>query len=1108
MTGRPPSHHSATDGRWNIVPVLVLAILLMVTPLAVLSATPLPGPGFEIIRGQVFDERGIPTGGVLVRLDGTSISTPTDEYGLFSLPGPALDGDQTLVLSKDGYMTAMVEYSLEDGGTLKVSVYLVEEELVPGAVEGMVRSFTGDPIEGVLVMLQLENGSTRTALTDADGHFSIHEVPPSHVPYSLMVEAPGHTTLDVEVVVKPGLTTDKDVTMAPETPMELIRGRVLDGRGFPLSGVAVRIQGSIAEWTTDEGGRFSALLDGRLWTRNVSLTLRGYQNLLVPIGIPEPGLADVELEMSISDEGGPETLWVLVLNAWTDEPVKGATVSLGSTGREWTTDSHGTVMITGADLEGWVELTATKSSHTYATEAFLLEDGGTGVVTLLITRTSNAVIMEGVVLDSFYGLPVVDALVMVDSGGIERLTMTDLDGSFLVHNLPPGVMTVITVIAEGYHDEQVETILQEFEENRLTIGLEPEGPVITTVDGVVSVLEGPLEGARVTLWTMDGFMAVAHTDHIGGFSFQDVPVASGCVYYRVEYEQNYRTQQKAEIPADGSNVDLYILLEPFSKPFTLVQGLVRDPNGFPVDDALVEINADKMTRTVDGHYQFLIQLYDFSTVELSVTGEGYGHNTRSAIVTKYEDNWVNLTIPLGPEHGNVLGTVRADGDKPLEAAEVQLSLGGAYREVTATGPDGSFAFRLVPVSTSTYQLSVVAEGYNGVTVEASAAAGRTTWYNLVVNEDVTSVETIIGAVRSNEDLPVANAVVRIGSSWNMVTDANGTFVLVDEDLEGHWWVAASLLGFENTNEIVEVLSGATVWVDLTLDVMDAEATTVGGMVMRASNGKPLAGATVRLARSASSTWTFETTTDADGSFAFRGVPLAWDAVAVTVSFPEYHEDVARSLLSASEVTHFEFPMKKVVQPEPQEPVMTKNKARQVGAGVSITIGALAILLMTEVGRVALLGFILVPLYTKIKREKVMDHFVRGRIYEFVCQNPGVNYSAIKAQFKLTNGTVTYHLSMLERQEFIRAKQDGIYKRYFSNNGGPAASEVEPMSLQLTIAKAIRERPGMTQKEIAKRLGSSKQLVSYHIRRMKKDGELETHRDGRSVRVFPNYLTPE
>ncbi|MCJ2540016.1 MAG: carboxypeptidase regulatory-like domain-containing protein, partial [Candidatus Thermoplasmatota archaeon] len=533
MNGKLQAHHSATNGRWKLVPVLALAILLMATPLAVLSATPLPGLGTEIIRGQVFDEQGIPNGGVMVRLDGTSVSAPTDDYGRFTLPGSGLDGNQTLVFNKDGYMTAMVDYSLEDGGTLKLSVYMVEEELVPGAVEGIVRSFTGDPIEGVLVMLQLEDGSTRSVITNAAGHFAIHEIPPSHKPYSLMVEAPGHTTMDIEVVVRSGLTTNNDVTMTRETPMELIRGRVLDGRGFPLPDIAVRIEGSISEWTTDLDGRFSALLDGRLWTRNVSLTLNGYKDLWVPIEIPEPGLADVELDMSISDEGGAETIWVLVLNAGTDEPIDGATVALASTGRDWTTDSHGTVMITGADLEGWVELTATKSSHTYTTETFLLEDGGSGVVTLHITRTSNAVILEGVVLDISSGSPVMDALVMVDSGGIKWLTITDLDGSFLVHNLPPGVITVITVVAEGYHDEQVETILQEFEANRLTIGLETEGPVTTSVDGVVSVQEGAVKGARVTLWTNDGFMAVAHTDHIGGFSFQDVPVSSGWVYYRV-----------------------------------------------------------------------------------------------------------------------------------------------------------------------------------------------------------------------------------------------------------------------------------------------------------------------------------------------------------------------------------------------------------------------------------------------------------------------------------------------------------------------------------------------------------------------------------------------
>jgi predicted transcriptional regulator len=231
-------------------------------------------------------------------------------------------------------------------------------------------------------------------------------------------------------------------------------------------------------------------------------------------------------------------------------------------------------------------------------------------------------------------------------------------------------------------------------------------------------------------------------------------------------------------------------------------------------------------------------------------------------------------------------------------------------------------------------------------------------------------------------------------------------------------------------------------------------------------------------------------------------------VTVTVSAEGYWADKHDEMLRDTEPTWFEFYLRRDEVIAPEEPMVTEQQARQVGVGVGITIAVIAAIFATEVGKVALLGLLLVPLYTKIKREKVMDHFIRGRIYEFIVSNPGVNYSSIKEQFKLTNGTVTYHLSMLERQEFIRAKQDGIYKRYFSNNGGPAVSDVQPMSLQLSIAKAVREKPGMTQKEIAMLLGSSKQLVSYHIRNMKNDGLLDTHRDGRSVRIYPNPQTPD
>ncbi|UCC93240.1 MAG: carboxypeptidase regulatory-like domain-containing protein [Thermoplasmata archaeon] len=1093
--------------------MLLLVLILMVAPLALTAAS--TGPAEETLSGIVFDERGLAAEGVLVRVDGTQVGVPTDDHGLFSLTGPDLDGDRTLVFSKKGYLTANLDYSLEDGGEMSFSVYLVEVEVVPGSVTGTVTSFTGDAIEGALVVVDLEGDHDLAAVTDVEGRYTILEVPPKETAYTVNVEAPGFLTQTAQVTVLSGLASVVDFTMAPESPMELVRGRVLDGRHLPLPGVTVVIEGNPSWWTTDLEGRFTALMEGRMGTRNVSLSLDGYGDVMMAVLIPDPGMAQVDLMMMTSGEGGPETLYVQVLSEWTGEPIPGVSVSLEGKDVQEVTDSAGVVMLTGPDLEGDVTVVTTKTSHTSSRGVFNLENGGTGVMTLWMTRASNAVTLSGMVVDGSTDLPVAHASVMINSGGILWTTRTDDNGAFQVHNLPPGVTTTVTIMAEGYVMAEVYTVLQEYQANIVFIQLEAEAPKRMTLDGTITDGTDPVAGARLTLWNTDGHMAVAHSDETGTFLFTDLPVDGGTFTYRVEHFYFMTAEHTLEPPAGGGRVTVELTLEAATKTQTVIEGWVRDPDGFPIDAAMVSFVGERgtgSTLTMDGHYMIvlysLLSNQEFIHMDLTATADGYGRNTRNAVIWTEATNWVNLTLPLGADHGNLLGTVRTSGEKPLAGAEVQLSMGGAFRQTTSTGTDGSYAFRLVPTSDQPYQLSVVAGGYNGITMEASVQGGRTTWYNLVVQEDVTSVETIHGAVTNNEGTPVANAVVRIGGTWNVVTDANGTFVLVGEDLEGRWSVSASLSGFENTFHIIEVPSGATVSVDLVLDVMDSEATTVAGRVMRASSGKPLEGATVRLSRSASSTWTFEAVTGPAGTFEFRGVPLAWDAVAVTVSFPGYHDDVARALLSDSEISQLEFNMQRVVQPEPAEPMMTESEARQVGAGVTITAGAIILILMTEVGRVALLGLILVPLYTKIKREKVMDHFVRGRIYEFVCQNPGVNYSAIKDQFKLTNGTVTYHLSMLERQEFIRAKQDGIYKRYFANNGGPSASEVEPMSLQLTIAKTIREHPGMTQKEIAKHLGSSKQLVSYHIRRMKKEGQLETRRDGRSVRVFPNHLTPE
>ncbi|MGQ9582543.1 MAG: winged helix-turn-helix transcriptional regulator [Thermoplasmatota archaeon] len=180
-----------------------------------------------------------------------------------------------------------------------------------------------------------------------------------------------------------------------------------------------------------------------------------------------------------------------------------------------------------------------------------------------------------------------------------------------------------------------------------------------------------------------------------------------------------------------------------------------------------------------------------------------------------------------------------------------------------------------------------------------------------------------------------------------------------------------------------------------------------------------------------------------------------------------------------------------------------SSAAGAAAAVGLAAWLAALVGVSEQGKYALLKLIVVPLYTKIRREEVLDHFTRGRIYGIVESSPGVHYTLIKKRLGVGNGTLTYHLATLEREGFIRAEWDGLYKRFYPA-GFPASrtGAVEPGPVQKEILGLVSSRPGVSQKEIALETGLSKRVVSYHISRLMEVGLIRVRRDGKSVLCYP------
>ena len=155
---------------------------------------------------------------------------------------------------------------------------------------------------------------------------------------------------------------------------------------------------------------------------------------------------------------------------------------------------------------------------------------------------------------------------------------------------------------------------------------------------------------------------------------------------------------------------------------------------------------------------------------------------------------------------------------------------------------------------------------------------------------------------------------------------------------------------------------------------------------------------------------------------------------------------------------------------------------------------------TEVGKFRLFG-ILLPLYTKIAKDEVLDKYARGKLHGYILANPGCHYSMIKQDLGLRNGTLTYHLTVLERNGLVVSERDGLLKRFYPRDFKIPRGKFYPKPVQETMLNIIGLRPGLSQSELARALDLKRQIVNYHARLLRQAGLVEARQDGKITRLY-------
>jgi predicted transcriptional regulator len=166
-------------------------------------------------------------------------------------------------------------------------------------------------------------------------------------------------------------------------------------------------------------------------------------------------------------------------------------------------------------------------------------------------------------------------------------------------------------------------------------------------------------------------------------------------------------------------------------------------------------------------------------------------------------------------------------------------------------------------------------------------------------------------------------------------------------------------------------------------------------------------------------------------------------------------------------------------------------------------GALAAIGLIETIKFGFFATIFFPMFTRIRRENVLDLFVRGQIYEYIRKHPGAHYNEIKSEMQLNNGTLAYHIKTLMLQGFVKASRDGMYKRFYMTDINPKVGEGRRFSkLQTSIIAIIKKKPGLCQSDIARILDIPFSVVNYNIKLLVRQKAIRIEDAGRKQHCYP------
>jgi protocatechuate 3,4-dioxygenase beta subunit len=857
------------------------------------------------VSGRVTDVKSkVPVAGAIVRAVvpvpplslGDAPAGETDAKGGYSIVVPA--GAYVVFTSRPGYDVAYAEVSVGAGQQVtrhftvpqlaRVSGTVLDEEKRPVAAAGIASIDAGAPMQsGVLRMMR----STDPVFSGPDGRFTTDVVPDE--PLSLTAAKRGFPFARSEQLHAAPGERKKDVVLTIPRGIA-VTGRITDGNGEPLSGVAVFAMetdgdrspmyrmmmpgaqaGDDAVRTASDGTFALRVTEGRY---DFHFRREGY----VPKNVAGQSIersARVDAVMEAASEiagrvvrggNGVEGVSLTVFGA---ESQGGAV-----------TGPDGAFTVSGLEA-GSVQVMLRKESDFIQEMRKLTSPARDAVIELAAGGR-----VTGRVVDRSTGKPLTAFQAGISStstngigsafmGSPQMRDFSAEDGTFAIDNVPAGSMFVVAG-ARGYAPARLNVAIEEGKtvsdvELQLEAGVHLTGRV-TGPDGT------PLSDASVHVetpgdmsWRPEG----AVTDTNGEYSLEMLPAGEGTVTFSHPIHLNARRQ----VSLKGRETKLDVQLAAGER----VSGIVVTEAGAPVAGARVEAHdsgaaggaltnaegAFEVQGLLPGHYRF------------SASGSGAGEGSVEDVEVPGGQQ-VRITIRAGATiYGRILGL------PPEELAMTSVVVSGDGNNVSGS-VDSSGNYRLPGAPSGTVRVYADVRSHGGGPLRASQMRTVEVQPGGSEEVDLTFVDnhiTIRGRV-VRDGKPLADAQVIFMPQFETTqrhasgsTDEAGVYSVTGVE-EGEYQVQVDDAQNQSGHSTTYTVRGSG-----TFDV-EYRTGSVRGTVVDADTGEPLANATVQFRSSAVGLVT-QRSVATDDAGAFVSGPMPPGSYAVSSSKDGYAIDI-------------------------------------------------------------------------------------------------------------------------------------------------------------------------------------------------------------------------